>query len=175
MTQETVKSIDNRIFLIRGIRVMIDADLAVLYGVPTRRLNEQVKRNIHRFPSDFMFRLTSEEKAEVIANCDHLSGLKYSKTLPFAFTEHGAIMAANVLNSPEAIEMSVFVVRAFIKIREALSTHKELSKKLKELEKKVGTHNEAIRAIILTIQDLMGDKGTSRPKKICFKIDEDKE
>ena len=154
---------------------MLDTDLARLYQVKTFRLNEAVRRNSARFPEDFMFRLTQNEKKEVIANCDHLSGLKYSKTLPFAFTEQGAIMAANVLNSPEAVEMSVFVVRAFIKIREALSTHKELSKKLKELEKKVGTHDEAIRAIILTIQDLMGDRGTSRPKKIGFKIDEGNE
>ena len=109
------RGIESRILHIRGLRVMIDADLAELYGVTTRRLNEQVKRNIKRFPPDFVFRLSSDEKAEVVAICDHLAGLKFSKTLPYAFTEHGAIMAANVLNSARAVEMSVFVVRAFVK------------------------------------------------------------
>ena len=89
-----VSPIQHRILLIRGIKVMIDADLAEVYGVKTHRLNEQVKRNKDRFPSDFMFQLTSDEKVEVIANCDHLQKLKFSKTQPFAFTEHGAIMAA---------------------------------------------------------------------------------
>ena len=103
--QLTIKNIENRILFIRGQRVMIDADLADLYGVATKRLNEQVKRNMNRYPSDFTYRLTSEEKTEVVANCDHLTGLKYSKTLPYAFTEHGAIMAANVLNSTRAVEM----------------------------------------------------------------------
>ena len=92
-----VGSIREKILLIRGEKVMVDADLAKAYGVPTRRLNEQVKRNSSRFPGDFMFQLTAKEKSEVIANCDHLSNLKFSKALPYAFTEHGAIMAASVL------------------------------------------------------------------------------
>ncbi|MFC1889448.1 ORF6N domain-containing protein [Thermodesulfobacteriota bacterium] len=91
-----VGTIQQRIFLIRGEKVIIDADLAEFYGVPTKRLNEQVKRNKDRFPEDFMFQLSSEEKVEVVANCDHLSKLKFSKSLPYAFTEHGAIMAASV-------------------------------------------------------------------------------
>ena len=103
LSKDIIKAIENRILIIRGTRVMVDADLAELYGVPTKRLNEQVKRNINRFPSDFMFQLSSNEKGEVVANCDHLEGLKYSKSLPYAFTEHGAIMAANVLNSKQAI------------------------------------------------------------------------
>ena len=90
------------ILLIRGERVILDADLARLYGVSTRRLNEQVKRNARRFPPDFTFRLTRDEKVEVVANCDHLAGLKYAKALPLALTEHGAIMAASVLNSDRA-------------------------------------------------------------------------
>ena len=112
-----VHAIQKRILLIRGQKVIIDADLADAYGVPTRRLNEQVKRNKDRFPEDFMFQLSIEEKAEVIARCDHLEKLKFSKARPFAFTEYGAIMAASVLNSSRAVEVSVFVVRAFVAFR----------------------------------------------------------
>ena len=104
-----VGRIQQRILLIRGTKVVIDADLATFYGVTTRRLNEQVKRNASRFPGDFAFRLTIEEKTEVVAKCDHLASLKFSKTLPLAFSEHGALMAASVLNTSLAVEMSVFV------------------------------------------------------------------
>ena len=106
-----VPRIESRIQVIRGVRVMIDVDLATLYGVQTKRLNEQVKRNRDRFPSDFLFQLTLDEKSEVVANCDHLQKLKFSKVLPFAFTEHGAIQAANVLASGQAVEMGIYVVR----------------------------------------------------------------
>ena len=109
-----VGSIQQRIFEIRGIKVIVDADLAKFYGVETKRLNEQVKRNPERLPEDFLFRLTEGEKIELVANCDHLANLKYSRTLPYAFTEHGAIMAASVLNTIRAAEVSVFVVRAFV-------------------------------------------------------------
>jgi hypothetical protein len=108
-----LERVTQSILVIRGQKVMLDADLAELYATTTKRLNEQVKRNRARFPADFMFPLTNEEKAEVVANCDHLSRLKFSSVLPMAFTEHGAIMAASVLNSARAVEMSVFVVRAF--------------------------------------------------------------
>lgn len=128
--------IESRILMIRGQKVMIDADLAALYGVPTKRLNEQVKRNTERFPADFMFQLTPDEKAEVVANCDHLAKLKFSKALPFAFTEHGAIQAANVLNSAQAVEMGVYVVRAFVRLREVLTSSRELAAKLDALEQK---------------------------------------
>ncbi len=103
-----VERVEKTILLIRSQKVILDADLARLYGVTTKRLNEQVKRNRDRFPADFMFQLSAEEKAEVVANCDHLSNLKFSKALPFAFTEHGAIMAASVLNTPQAVEASIF-------------------------------------------------------------------
>ena len=126
--------IEGRIQVVRDLRVMIDADLAELYGVPTRRLNEQVKRNRARFPGDFMFQLTAAEKAEVVANCDHLAKLKFSKALPYAFTEHGAIQAANVLASNQAVEMGIYVVRAFVQMREAALQHKDLAKRLGELE-----------------------------------------
>jgi uncharacterized protein YicC (UPF0701 family) len=128
--------IAHQILLIRGQKVMVDADLAALYGVPTKRLNEQVKRNKERFPIDFMFQLNETEKAEVVANCDHLAKLKFSKSLPFAFTEHGAIQAANVLASTQAVEMGIYIVRAFIHLRQAASLHKDLAKRLAELEEK---------------------------------------
>ncbi len=167
-TGKGIQTIENRILLVRGMRVMIDADLAELYGVTTKRLNEQVKRNRNRFPSDFMFKMTQNEKNEVVAICDHLEKLKFSKTLPLAFTEHGAIMAANVLNSDKAVEMSVFVVRAFVKLREASHEHREISRKLAELERRVGKHDEAIGAIIKAIRDLMGSREKGKPGKIGF-------
>lgn len=105
----TMIYVESLIHVIRNQRVIVDADLAKLYGVATKRLNEQVKRNLNRFPTDFMFQLSSIEKEEVVANCDHLKALKFSKALPQVFTEHGVLMAANVLNSPKAAEMSVFV------------------------------------------------------------------
>jgi len=129
-------SIDRCILLIRGQKVMIDADLAELYGVPTKALNQAVKRNMRRFPTDFMFQLTSTEKQQVVTDCDHLSRLKFSKALPFAFTEHGAIQVANVLNSEQAVDMGVYVVRAFVRLREALASNKELALRLDELENK---------------------------------------
>lgn len=125
--------IERRILVIRDHKVMLDADLAELYGVTTRRLNEQVKRNKDRFPGDFMFKLTRGEKVEVVANCDHLHRLKFSPALPYAFTEHGAVMLASVLNSPVAVQASIQVVRVFIRLREILATHKELARKLVEL------------------------------------------
>src|ERR1035441_6669473 len=126
--------IDSLIVELRGQRVILDADLATIYGVSTKRLNEQVKRNEDRFPPDFAFQLTAAEKAEVVANCDHLARLKFSPVLPRAFTEHGAIMAATVLNSPRAVQMSVFVVRAFVKMRAALIDTRELARKLAAVE-----------------------------------------
>jgi hypothetical protein len=129
--------IEGRIQILRGIKVMIDADLAELYGVPTKALNQAVKRNPTRFPPDFMFQLTAVEKAEVVSNCDHLVKLKFSKTLPYAFTEHGAIQAANVLASPQAVEMGIYVVRAFVQLRQASALHSDLAKRLSDLEEKV--------------------------------------
>ena len=135
-TTVLVPRIEGRIQVIRGLRVMVDVDLAALYGVQTKRLNEQVKRNRERFPADFLLQLTPQEKAEVVANCDHLQKLKFSKVLPYAFTEHGAIQAANVLASPQAVEMGIYVVRAFVRLREALSTNADVAKRLAALEMK---------------------------------------
>lgn len=133
---------------------MLDADLAELYGVTTKRLNEQVKRNRDRFPSDFMFKLTENEKQEVVANCDHLSRLKYSKYLPNAFTEHGAIMAATVLNTSRAVGVSIYVVRAFVKLRELFYERKELGLKLAELDQKVAGHDHVIKDLVAAIRRL---------------------
>ena len=159
--------IEKTILLIRGQKVIINADFAELYGVTTKRLNEQVRRNRSRFPEDFIFQLTTEEKSEVVANCDHLSKLKFSKTLPYAFTEHGAIMAASILNAPRAIEASIFVVRAFVKLREMLATHKELAQKYLELEQRLEDHDEHIQTIFNAIRQLMTTTESPR-KKIGF-------
>jgi hypothetical protein len=144
-----IKNIEDRILTIRGKKVMVDADLADLYGVTTKRLNEQVRRNIARFPEDFMFKLTTGEKQDLVAKCDHLSKLKFSKYLPNVFTEHGAIMAASVLNKSRAIGVSLYVVRAFIKLREMFSYNKELALKLAELDKKVTENDGTIKSLIL--------------------------
>ncbi|HKF50797.1 MAG TPA: ORF6N domain-containing protein [Candidatus Acidoferrales bacterium] len=159
--------IESRILLIRGHKVMLDLDLAELYHVGTKRLNEQVKRNKSRFPADFMFQLTAKEKAEVVANCDHLKRLKFSPTLPYAFTEHGTIMVASVLNSPRAIEVSVYVVRAFIKLREMLGTHKKLALKLAELEKRIEANDEEITALFEAIRQLV-EPPTKSQRRIGF-------
>jgi len=163
-----VGKIQQRILLIRGVKVMIDADLAEAYGVPTRRLNEQVRRNRGRFPDDFMFQLTPQEKAEVVANCDHLEKLKFSKAMPLAFTEHGAIMAASVLNSPKAVEVSVFVVRAFVQLRETISGHKELSRKIAQIERELGDHDEQILVLVEAIKQLMDPKPPPKTRRIGF-------
>jgi hypothetical protein len=128
--------IEGRIQMLRGLKVMIDADLAELYGVSTKALNQAVKRNAGRFPPDFMFRLNAAEKAEVVTNCDHLQKLKFSKSMPFAFTEYGAVALANVLASAQAVEMGIYVVRAFVRLRQAASLHEDLAKRLAELEEK---------------------------------------
>jgi hypothetical protein len=123
-------TIQQRILLIRGVRVIIDAYLTHLFGAPMRRLNEQVRRNRRRFPADFMSRLTAPEKTEVVANCDHLSNLRFSMALPRAFTERGAIVTASVLHSPRAVRVSIFVVRPFVAIRQAIAADTQLAKKV---------------------------------------------
>ena len=128
--------IESRILVVREHKVIIDTDLALLYGVPTKALNQAVKRNAERLPMDFMFQLSATEKAEVVTSCDHLQKLKFSKSLPYAFTEHGAIQAANVLASPRAVEMGIYVVRAFVRLKQATASHSELAKRLAELEEK---------------------------------------
>ena len=183
-----VDALSGRIHLVRGQRVMLDADLAELYGVATKVFNQAIKRNIERFPADFMFQLTDEEydslRSQIatlnvdgslrsqIVTLDADDSLRsqtvtskagrgeHRKYLPYVFTEHGAIMAASVLKSPQAVEMSVFVVRAFVQLRELLSTSSELSARLDELERKLSTHDQAIAGVIDAIRRL-----TSVPAK----------
>jgi phage regulator Rha-like protein len=161
-----IEIIEKKIYLIRNQRVMLDSDIANLYGVTTKRLNEQVRRNIERFPEDFMFQLTDEEykilRSQIATSNIIHGGRRY---IPYAFTEHGAIMAATILNSLKAVEMSIFVVRAFVKLREIVSGNKELVRKLKELENKYEKHDKDIKAIIDAIRQLM-----SPPEKIKRKI-----
>ncbi len=147
--------VESFILNIRNQRVITDADLARLYGVSTKALNQAIKRNVSRFPEDFVFRLTSFEKTEVITNCDHLKNLRFSRTLPYVFTEYGAIMAANVLNSMQAVDMSVFVVRAFVRMRGKLAANKDFAKRLEELEKKFNTHDAQFQAVFDAIRELM--------------------
>ncbi|NRR30909.1 ORF6N domain-containing protein [Oxalobacteraceae bacterium] len=171
--------IDERILLMRRQKVMIDADLAELYGVSTKALNQAVKRNGKRFPQDFMFQLTIDEKLEVVTNCDHLHKLKFSKSLPFVFTEHGAIQAANVINSAQAVEMGLYVVRAFVRLREVLSSNKELTLRLNDLENQTALisfkqdHFEAttrteIKLIFDAIRQLMAQPTPSKKRPIGF-------
>ena len=153
------------ILVIRGHKVLLDADLADLYGVTTKRLNEQVKSKSERFPADFLCPLTAEEKAQVVANCDHLQRLKFSPRLPNAFTEHGALMAASVLNTPRAVEMSVFVVRTFVRLRQMLASNVELARKLAALEKKYDTQ---FQVVFEAIRELMTPLEPKKKRPIGF-------
>jgi len=148
-------SIENQIHLVRGQKVLLDADLATLYDVEVRALNQVVKRNENRFPSDFVFQLTAEENAGLKSQTVISSGSHGGRrNAPYAFTEHGAIMAASVLNSPRAVEMSIYVVRAFLRLRETLATNKALAAKLAELEQRLETTDQKIIEIIEAIHVL---------------------
>lgn len=153
-----VEHITQAILVLRGQRVILDRDLAAIYGVTTGRLNEAIKRNTRRFPEDFMFQLTAEE-SEHLRSHFAISSWGGRRYRPYAFTEHGAIQAANVLNSARAIEMGVYVVRAFVKLRELLASNKDLARRLDDLEariqKKLTTHDEAITAMLSAIRQLM--------------------
>lgn len=164
------EAIMSRILVIRNKKVMIDKDLAELYDVPTKRLNEQVKRNIKRFPEDFMFQLTAAEKEEVVANCDHLKSLKFSANLPYAFTEHGAVMLASILNSDTAIAVNIRIIRIFTQMREMLSTHKDILLKLEQLEKKTTGHDDHIALIFEYLKQLLAPPQEQRVP-IGFKRD----
>ncbi|MCX6339319.1 MAG: ORF6N domain-containing protein [Candidatus Aureabacteria bacterium] len=154
--------IENVIILIRGQKVILDVELAYLYGVPTKRLNEQVKRNRTRFPEDFMFQLSRDEFVNLKSHfATTSSGWGGTRKPPYAFTEHGAIMAATVLNSPLAIEMSIFVVRAFVKLRRIIASHVELARKLKEMEK---TYDAQFKVVFDAIRELMSP--LEKPKRL---------
>jgi ORF6N domain len=165
-----VDRIATEIVPLRGQRVILDRDLAALYDVPTGAFNRAVKRNIDRFPIDFMFQLTTKEQADLAGAIPHFHKLKFSKTPPYAFTEHGAIMAASVLNAPRAVEVSVLVVRAFVKLRELLFTHKELAKKFTELESRLSNHDVAIQQLLHAIRQLMDEPPAPPKPKIGFRV-----
>jgi hypothetical protein len=146
-----MNNVEQRILFIRGQKVMLDSDLAELYQVSTKRLNEQVKRNAKRFPEDFMFKLTLEESTDLLSSRSQFATLKRGqniKYVPYAFTEHGAVMLAAVLNSPVAVEASIQVVRAFVRLRSILSAHKELAEKLEALEKKTDSQFQVVFELI---------------------------
>jgi len=157
------------IVIIRDQNVILDADLAVLYGVSTKALNQAVKRNRERFPDDFMFRLTPAEKEEVVTGCDRLERLKFSPTLPHAFTEHGALMVASVLNSPVAIRVSIWIVRVFVRLRETLGSDRRLRHRLKALEKKYDVHDARIKEIFDAIHALMEPPPGVAKRRIGFR------
>jgi ATP-dependent Clp protease ATP-binding subunit ClpA len=164
-----VEAVASRIVLLRGLRVLLDSDLAALYDVPTKRFNEAVKRNEAKFPAEFMFQLTQAEfsalRSQIATSNSGRGGRRY---LPRVFTEHGALMAATILNSPRAIEVSVYVVRAFVQLRDLLAGNKVLAQRLRELERrlesKLAAHDEAIADILAAIRQLMNPPGpTKRP------------
>jgi len=144
--------IENKIFILRGKKVMIDWDLARLYEVETKRLNEQVKRNLRRFPPDFMFQLAEKEKNELVAKSDRFKSLKHSSAMPFAFTENGVAMLSSVLNSERAVDVNIQIMRTFNRLKDLIASHKELAARLDELEKKYDGQFKivfaAIRALV---------------------------
>lgn len=175
-----IQTIENMIYTIRGQKVMIDRDLAQLYSVKTYRLNEAVKRNIKRFPPEFMFQLNEDEKKELIAFCDRFKTLVHSTSNPYAFTEHGVVMLASVLNSELAIAINVQVVKTFVKLREIALSHKELAVQLNEIEKRFMDYrrenyfeqkeqNDKIEELYQCIQYLVD---IHKPGKIGFKTEE---
>jgi hypothetical protein len=160
------------IHTIRGQRVILASDLAKLYGIETKQLNQQVKRNLERFPSDFMFQLTADEVDAIKILRSQIVTLKkgqHQKYLPYAFTEHGAIMAANVLNSPQAVAMSVFIVRAFVQQREVLATNDAILKRLAEIDKTLLQHNAALRDVYQKLLPLLQPPPDPPRPKIGFR------
>jgi hypothetical protein len=145
--------IESLIFVVRGHKVMIDRDLGMLYKVATKALNQAVRRNPGRFPSDFVFQLTTAEKNELVTNCDRFANLKHSRNPPFAFTQDGVSMLSSVLKSNQAVLVNVQIMRAFGRLRELLSTQKELARKLEELEKK---YDVQFKVVFDAIRALMG-------------------
>ena len=169
----TYQDITRKILFIRGQKVMIDNDLAGLYGVTTKVLNQAAKRNLRRFPEDFMFTLSRQEKEEVVTNCDHLRALKFSPNFPRVFTEQGIAMLSTVLNSARAIDVNIAIMRVFVQLREILLAHKELAYKLNDLEGKVGKHDKEIKLIFEAIRQLMAPPPEKPKGKIGFYVEEE--
>lgn len=172
-----IQIIENKIFIIRNQKIMIDRDLAALYGVETKRLNEAVKRNIKRFPAEFMFQLNDNEKKELVANCDRFKVLIHSTSNPYAFTEHGVLMLSSVLNSEKAIQVNIQIIKVFNKLRQiALEPVQEISelKKLLLLYMEVNDHKQQeqdnkISDIIIALNNLL--ETPQERKQIGFKIE----
>jgi phage regulator Rha-like protein len=164
-----VELIATRILEIRGKKVMLDRDLSKLYGVATKVLNQAVKRNIKRFPLDFMFQLTKSERLELVTICDRFNSMKHSTSEPYVFTEQGVAMLSSVLNSERAIQVNILIIRAFTKIREILLTHKELAAKIEALEKKYAEHDQTIKEIFEAIKQLLGPPPVKEKKIIGFR------
>jgi hypothetical protein len=167
----SVERIEKAILLVRGQKVILDKDLAVLYGVETRVLKQAVRRNRNRFPSDFMFELTKEENRSLRSQNVILEPGRYSKYLPFAFTEQGVAMLSSILNSERAIEVNIAIMRVFVRLREMMATHKELAFKLVELEERLEGHDEQIQNIFEAIRQLMTPPARET-KKIGFGVNE---
>ena len=159
------ESIEQKILLIRGQKVLLDRDLAELYGVTTKRLNEQVKRNYDRFPDDFMFLLTPKEKQELVAKCDRFKTLKHSTSLPYVFTEHGVLMVANVIKSVFAVQISIEIVRVFVKLRKMLAMHKDLKRKIEDMENK---YDGQFKIVFSAIRQLLEQPLEKPKRKIGF-------
>ena len=168
MSKTDVALIEQRIYTIRGVRVILDSDLAALYGVPTKRLNEQYRRNRKRFPEDFAFQLTAGEadslRSQIATSRSH-GGRRYR---PYAFTEHGALQAANILNSANAVRMSVFVIRAFVKIHEQLVTNAAILKRLVEIDKTLLVHDSALRGLYQKLLPLLSPPPEPPRRRIGF-------
>ena len=159
-----IEDIARRIHTVRGQRVMLDSDLAALYGVTTARLNQQITRNAARFPADFVFQLTRREITSMMSQiATSKRGRGGRRKLPNAFTEHGAVMAATVVNSPRAVQMSIFVVRAFLRLRQWVAGQADLAARLADLERRVGAHDHELKAIIQTIRGML--EPPAPPKK----------
>ncbi len=156
--------IENKIYLIRGQKVMIDHDLASLYGVHTRNIKRQVRRNLKRFPEDFMFELSQEEYNSLRCQIGTLKKGKHSKYLPYAFTEQGVAMLSSVLKSERAIQVNIAIMRVFVRLKHILSTHREFAQKLNILEKKFEKHDGEIRAIFAAIRQLMAPSKRTKHK-----------
>jgi ORF6N domain len=171
-SRRKIAQLESAIYLIRGQRVMFDSDLAAIYGVTTKRLNEQVRRNISRFPEDFAFQLTAEELTNLrsqIATSSFHGGRRYR---PWVFTEHGAIMLASVLNSDIAVQASVRVVRAFVRLREMVAANAQLASKLEELERRLDSHDEAIVDLFAALKQLLEPPEPPKRREIGFHVRE---
>ena len=163
--------IEQAILLIRGQRVMLDRDLAALYGVETKNLNKAVRRNVERFPADFMFQLTSDEADSLRFQFGTLKRGQHSKYLPQVFTQEGVAMLSSVLRSPRAIQVNIAIMRVFVRLRETLALHKELAQKLAELERKVATHDDSIRTLFDALRSLTAAPAKPR-RQIGFHVKE---